>query len=149
MWKTDFKGMKHHLHLQNWDAMLVGDIETKWLGFKMALLYLVEKFCPLNRSKRRLANPWLSRHTVAMRKQKERLYKTFLLTHSPEHWACCKTTTTGFTPGHCGVPGQLTNITSWRVQSGTRKSSSGISVRGQKKRPYPRVEETKWLHRNK
>ncbi len=58
-------------------------------------------------------------------------------------------TTTDFTPGHCGVPGQFINRTSLRVQSGTRKSSSGIYARGQKKRPYPRVEETKWLHRNK
>ncbi len=32
----------------------------------------------------------------------------------------------GFTPGHCGVPGQPMNRTSLRVQSGTRKSSSGI-----------------------
>ncbi len=70
--------------------MLVGDIETKWLGFKMVLLDLVEKFCPLARSKRPAAKPWLSWHIVAMQKQKKKLYKTFLLTRSQEHWACYK-----------------------------------------------------------
>ncbi len=66
LWKGNFEGMKHHLHLQNWDMMLVGDIEAKWLGFKKVLLDLVEKSCPLVRSKRPLAKPWLSRHIVAM-----------------------------------------------------------------------------------
>ncbi len=49
----------------------------------------------------------------------------------------------GFTPGLCGVPGQFMNTTSLRVQSGTRISSSGISVMG----PYSRVKETTLLHR--
>ncbi len=66
--KGNFEGMKHHLHLQTWDMMIVGDIETKVLGFKTVLLDLVEKFCPLARSKRPLAKPWLSRHIVAMQK---------------------------------------------------------------------------------
>ncbi len=55
MWKGDFEGKKRHLHLQNWDIMLVGDIDTRWLTFKTVLLDLVEKFCPLARSKRPLA----------------------------------------------------------------------------------------------
>ncbi len=42
-------------------------------------------FCPLARSKRPLAKPWLSRHTVAMQKQKKKLFKKFLLTRSQEH----------------------------------------------------------------
>ncbi len=41
MWEGDFEGMKRHLHLQNSNTMLVGDIETKWLT-KTALLGLVE-----------------------------------------------------------------------------------------------------------
>ncbi len=49
-WKGDFEGMKCRLHLQNWDKMLVGDIDTRWLTFKTVLLDLVEKFCPLARS---------------------------------------------------------------------------------------------------
>ncbi len=42
--------------------------------------------------------------------------------------------------------GQFMNRMSLPVKSGIRKSSSGLSVRGQIKRSYPRVEETKWLH---
>ncbi len=148
LWKGNFEGMRHHLHIQNWDMMLVGYIETKWLGFKTVLLDLIEKFCPLARPKPPLAKPWLSRHIVAMQKQKKRLYKKFCL-HVPKSTGLATKTTTGFTPGHCGVPGQFMNRTSLRVQSGTRKSYSGISAKGQKKRPYPRVEEAKWLHRNK
>ncbi len=72
--------MKHHLHLQNWDMMLVGDIGTKWLGFKTVLLDLVEKFCPLARSKRPLAKAWFSRHIIAMPKEKKRLYKKIAYT---------------------------------------------------------------------
>ncbi len=75
LWKGNFEGIKHHLNLQIWDMILVGDIETKWLGFKAILLDLVEKLCPLARSKRPLAKPWLSRHIVAMQKQKKKLYK--------------------------------------------------------------------------
>ncbi len=75
LWKGDFEGMKHHLHLQNWDTMPVGEIETKWLGFKTALLDLVEKLCPLAQSKRPLAKPWLSRHIVAIQKKKKKLPK--------------------------------------------------------------------------
>ncbi len=59
MWKGDFEGMKCRLHLQNWDKKLVGDIDTRWLNFKTVLLDLVEKFCPLARSKRPLAMSWL------------------------------------------------------------------------------------------
>ncbi len=88
MWKGDFEGMKHHL--QNWDTMLVGDSETKWLGFKTVLLDLFETSCPLARPKCPLAKPWLSRHIVAMQKQKKKLYETFLLTRSQEHWASYK-----------------------------------------------------------
>ncbi len=77
LWKGDFEGMKRHLHLQNWYTMLVGNIETKWLRFKTALLDLVEKFCPLAGSKRPLAKPWVSRHMVAMQKQKKKLYNNF------------------------------------------------------------------------
>ncbi len=76
--KTQFverKGKKRHLHLQNWDTMLVGDIEIKWLGLKTVLLDLVENVCPLARSKHPLAKPWLSMHIVAMQKQKKKLYK--------------------------------------------------------------------------
>ncbi len=32
LWKGNFERTRHHLHLQNWDMMLVGDVETKWLG---------------------------------------------------------------------------------------------------------------------
>ncbi len=39
-WKGNFEGMRHHLNLQNWDMILVGDVETKWLGFKTVLLDL-------------------------------------------------------------------------------------------------------------
>ncbi len=70
--------------------MLVGEIETKWLSFKAVLLDLVEAFCPLARSKRPLAKPWISRRIIAMQKQKKKLYKKFLLTHSQEHWASYK-----------------------------------------------------------
>ncbi len=49
--KGDFEGMKQNLHLQNWDTMLFGDIETKWLGFKTVLLDILEKCCPLARSR--------------------------------------------------------------------------------------------------
>ncbi len=45
------KGKKRHLHFQNWDTMLVGEIEIKWLGLKTVLLDLVENFCPLAQSK--------------------------------------------------------------------------------------------------
>ncbi len=128
--------------------MLFGDIETKWLGFKTVLLDLVEKFCPLARSKRPLAKPWLSRHIVSMERKRKGFIKKLCL-HGPKNTGLATKTTTGFTPGHCGFPGQFMNRTSLRVQLGTRKSYSGISARGQKKRPYPRVEETKWLHRNK
>ncbi len=55
IWKGDFEGMRHQLHLQDWDLMLVGDIETKWLRFKAIVLDFVENFCPLARSKRPLA----------------------------------------------------------------------------------------------
>ncbi len=37
-----------------------------------------------------LAKPWLSKHIVAMQKEKKRIYKNFLLTRSQEHWACYK-----------------------------------------------------------
>ncbi len=47
LWKGNFEGMRHHLHLQDWDKMLVGDIETKWLGFKTVLLDLVENYALL------------------------------------------------------------------------------------------------------
>ncbi len=85
LWIGDFEGMKHHLYLQNWDTMLVGDIETKWLGFKTVLLDLVVKFCPLARTKRPVARQWLSRQ-----KQKKKLYNLFLLARSQEHWAYYK-----------------------------------------------------------
>ncbi len=68
LWRGDFEGMKRHLLLQNWDTVLVGDIETKWIGFKMVLLGIVEKFCPLARPKRRIAKPWLSRHIKLYKK---------------------------------------------------------------------------------
>ncbi len=67
-WKGDFEGMKCHLHLQNWDTVLVGDIETKWIGFKMVLLGIVERFCPLAWPKRRIAKPWLSKHIKLYKK---------------------------------------------------------------------------------
>ncbi len=70
-WKGDFEGMRHHLRLQNCDMMLVGDIETKWLRFKTALLEFVEKMRPL-------AKPWLSGHMVSMQKQKKKLFKKML-----------------------------------------------------------------------
>ncbi len=63
-WKGDFEGMRRHLHLQDRDLMLVGDIETKWLRLKAVLLDLVENFCPLARSKY-----WISRRIIAMQKQ--------------------------------------------------------------------------------
>ncbi len=47
IWKGDFEGMRRQLHLQDWDLMLVGDIETKWLRFKAILLDLVENLCIL------------------------------------------------------------------------------------------------------
>ncbi len=119
--KGDFEGMKHHLHLQNWDTMLVSDIETKWLGFKTILLELVEKICPLVRSKRPLAKPWLSKHIFAMQKQKKKMDKKFC-SHFPKSTGRATKIMTGFTPGHCGVPGQFMNRTSLRVQSGTRRT---------------------------
>ncbi len=94
------------------------------------LLGLVEKFCPLARSNRPLAKLWLSRHIVAMQKQKEKLYKKFLLTRSQENWASYKT---GFTPGHCGIPGQFMNRTSSRLPSVTQKSFLGMFVKGQRR----------------
>ncbi len=42
LWKGDFEGMERHHCLQNWDTMLVGDIETKWLGLKTVLLDPIE-----------------------------------------------------------------------------------------------------------
>ncbi len=43
MWEAcQIEGMKRHLQLQNPNTILVGDIETKWLTFKAALLDLVE-----------------------------------------------------------------------------------------------------------
>ncbi len=90
LWTVNFEGIKHHIHLQNWDMRLVGEIETKWLGFKTVLLDLVEKFYPLARSKRPLAKPWLSRHIITIQKQKKKLYKKCLLTRSQKHWACYK-----------------------------------------------------------
>ncbi len=102
--RSDFEGMRHHLHLQNWDMMLVGDIKTKWLGFKTVLLDLVEKFCPLARSKRQIATPWLSMHIVAMQKEKKWLYKKFLLARSQEHWPCYKNYDRLYT--FCGVFGR-------------------------------------------
>ncbi len=50
IWKGGFEGMRRHLHLQDWNLLLVGDIETKWLRFKAVLLVLVENLCPLARS---------------------------------------------------------------------------------------------------
>ncbi len=38
--------MKCYFHLQHWDTMLVGDIETTWLKFKTVLLEFVENFHP-------------------------------------------------------------------------------------------------------
>ncbi len=71
VWKGDFEGMRRHLHLQDWDLTLVGDVETKWLRFKAILLDLIEQFCPLSRSKRPLAQPWISRRIIAMQKKKK------------------------------------------------------------------------------
>ncbi len=71
--------MRRHLHLQDWDLMLVGDIETKWLRFKAILLDLVENFCNLARSRRLI--------TI---QKKKKLYKKFLLTRSQEHGASYK-----------------------------------------------------------
>ncbi len=133
----------YFIHLRNWDTMLVGDIETKWLGFKTILLDLVEKSCTLAQSKRPLAKPWLSGHIVAMQKQNKKLHNFFCL-QAPKSTGLATKTTTGFTPGHCGVSGQFMNTTSLRVQSEPESS-----LQGTKKRPCPRVEETKWLHRNK
>ncbi len=90
LWKGDFEGMRRHLHFQDWDLIQVGGIETKWLRFKAVLLDLVENFSPLARSKRPLAKPWISRRIIAMLKQKQKLYKKFLLTRSQEHWASYK-----------------------------------------------------------
>ncbi len=44
IWTGNFEGPKRHLHLHNWNTMLVDDIKTKWLRFKTVLLDLVEKF---------------------------------------------------------------------------------------------------------
>ncbi len=60
MWKGNFEDMKCHRHHQNWDMMPVGDIGARRLRFKIVLLDVAEKFCPLARSKRLLAKPWLS-----------------------------------------------------------------------------------------
>ncbi len=70
--------------------MLVGNIETKWLRFKVVLLDLVKNVCPLAWSKRPLAKPWMSRRIIKMQKQKNQLYTKFLLTRSQEHWASYK-----------------------------------------------------------
>ncbi len=82
--------MRRHLHLQDWDLTLVGDIETKWLGFKAVLLDLVQNFCPLARSKRPLSKPWISRGIIAIQKQKKKPFKKFLLTRPQLHWASYK-----------------------------------------------------------
>ncbi len=71
-WKGDFEGMGPHLHLQDWDLMLVGDIETKWLRFTAVLLDLVQNFCSLARLKRPLPKPWISRGIKAMQKRKKK-----------------------------------------------------------------------------
>ncbi len=87
------------------------------------------KSCPFARLKCPLAKPWLSRHFVVMHEQKKKLYKKFCL-HVPKSTGLATKTITGFTPG---FPGQFMNRMSLRMQSENRKSSSGISVRGQKR----------------
>ncbi len=146
LWKGDFEGMKRHLHLQNWDTMPVGDIETKWLGSTAVLLDHVEKFCPLSLSKRPLAKLWLSRH-ISRKKLKKKLHKIFLLTRSHEHWACYK--------NH----DRLNTKSLRRSRAAYEKNVITGAIRnaivlfrcireGAKKRSYPRVGETKWLHLN-
>ncbi len=65
--------------------MLIGDIETKWLGFKKVLLDLVVNLLPLARPKRSLAKPLSSRHIFVKQTQKKKQFIHFLLTHSQEH----------------------------------------------------------------
>ncbi len=98
IWKGEFEGMRRHLHLQDWDLMLVGDIETKWIRFKAVLLDLVENFCPLARSKLPLAKPWISRRIIAMQRQKKKLYKKSC-SYVPKGTGSSTNTMTGFTPG--------------------------------------------------
>ncbi len=128
MWKGDFEGMRRHLHLQDWDLMLVGDIETKWLRFKAVLLDLVENFYPLARSKRPLAKPWLSKKWLA---------KNSCL-HVTKSTGPATNTMIGFTPSLCGVPVQFTNRTSSRLPSVTLKVLNRYVREGTKKRdPIP------------
>ncbi len=75
LWKGDFEGMRRHLHLQDWDLMLVGDIETKWLWFKVVLPDLVDNFCPLARSKCPLAKPCISRRFIATKNRRKSCIK--------------------------------------------------------------------------
>ncbi len=60
--------MKPHLHIQYWDTILVGDIETKW----------IQDGRTGPGSKRALTKPWLSGHIDAMQTQKLKLYKIML-----------------------------------------------------------------------
>ncbi len=125
IWKGYFEGMRRHLLLQDWDLMVIDDIETKWMLFKAVLQDPVENFCPLARLKRPLAKPWISRRIIAMQKQKKKLYKKSCL-HILKSTGPATNTTTGFTPGLCGVSGQFTNRTSSRLPSVTQKSCSSL-----------------------
>ncbi len=102
----------------------VGDSETKLFAFKTVLAKLFRNFCPLARGKRPLAQPWISRRIIVMQKHKKA---------APNSTGTATSTTTGFTPGHCGVPGQFTKTTSSGLPSVTQKSPSCILMKGQRR----------------
>ncbi len=125
-WKSDFEGMRCHLQIN------------------AALVDLVEISCPLAQLKRPLTQAWISRRIVAMQKQKKKLLKYSCL-YVLKSTRIATNAMAGLTSGLCGVPGQFMNRASSSLPSVIQKPSLGMFVKVQK-RPYPRVEEARWLH---